>query len=298
MRVRQPSITAENNAAVRAFESMRPAPERICVDPFARFFLSDELSHADNPLEALDQVMSRWNLAVPGVCDAILVRTRFIDEQLLAAVGKGLQQLVILGAGYDTRALRFGRLMARISIFELDHPATQKEKRRRLDTYGLSLPDQLRLIPCRFDKDDVAAKLLDNGYNRRRKSFFIWEGVTYYLSPTAIDRTLAFISDHSPPGSAVVFDYFPPSVADGTCRLQEALVLQQALQQMGEEITFGIDPETIVDFLSTRGMDLTQHVTSEDARNTYLQNIDRPARVSKIFYFAYATVKRKNHVTD
>lgn len=297
MRARQPSITAENNAAVRAFESMRPAPERICFDPFARLFLSDDLINADDPMEALFQIMSRWNLAVPGVCDAILVRTRFIDEQLLAAVGKGLQQLVILGAGYDTRALRFDRLMAHIPVFELDHPATQQEKLRRLDTYGLSLPDLLRLIPCRFDKDDAAAKLLANGYKSGQKTFFIWEGVTYYLAPSAIDRTLAFISHNAPPGSAVVFDYFPPSVADGTCRLQEALVLRQALQQMGEEISFGIDPETIADFLSARGMALTQHVTSEDARNTYLQNVDRPTRVSEMFYFAHATVIRKNDVT-
>ena len=82
MRATQPSITAENNAAVRAFESMRPAAGRICFDPFARFFISDELTHADNPTEELGRMVSRWNLTVPGVCDAILARTRFIDERL------------------------------------------------------------------------------------------------------------------------------------------------------------------------------------------------------------------------
>ena len=295
MRAKQASITAENNAAVRAFEAMRPAAERICCDPFARFFLPEEISGAENQADALEQVISRWNLVVPGVCDAILARTRFIDDHLQAAIDGGLQQLEIFGAGYDSRALRFGRLMDRVSIFELDHPTTQQTKLQRMAAAGLSAPKRTIFIPCRFDKDDFTAKLQTNGYDSRQKTFFIWEGVTYYLSAGEVDHTLHFISRHSPAGSGVVFDYFPPSVADGTCRLEEAMVLRHALQQMGEEITFGIDPGAVGAFLAERGLTLQKKVTHQDLYTTGLKPIDRPVTVSAMFHFVYATVHRATH---
>ena len=291
MRDEQASITAENNAAVRAFESLRPAGHRICYDPFARYFLPDALSRDTDSASLLEERMTRWNLVVPGVCDAILARNRFIDELLQQALDKGLPQLVILGAGYDTRALRFDRLKGATAVFELDHPATQKVKRQRLAQNRLRLPDRMTFIPCRFDKEDFTAKLLAGGYDPGRISFFIWEGVSYYLTPADVDRTLTFIGHHSPPGSALVFDYFPPSVADGSCRLEEAMVLRKALMQMGEEITFGIDPESIEDFLSGRGLVLEKNFTNKDVHNAYLKQIDRPASVSAMFYFAHATVK-------
>jgi methyltransferase (TIGR00027 family) len=293
MRAKQPSITAENNAAVRAFESMRPAADRICYDPFARYFLADDLVRAEEPVRLLNEMMSRWNLVVPGVCEAILARTRFVDDLLQAAIEEGLPQLVILGAGYDTRALRFDRLKNETAVFELDHPATQQVKQRRLKQNRLRLPYRMRFIPCRFDKEDFTAKLLGGGYDPDRITFFIWEGVTYYLSPADVERTVGFMAKCSRAGSAVVFDYFPPSVIDGACRLQEAVALRQALKLMGEEIKFGIEPETMEDFLSTRGLVLRKNVTSEDAHRSYLKGIDRPAKVSAMFYFAHATVKSK-----
>jgi methyltransferase (TIGR00027 family) len=290
MRAEQPSITAENNAAVRAFESMRPAADRICYDPFARYFLANDLSRARDTVHMLSEMMSRWNLVVPGVCEAILARTRFIDDLLQAAIEEGLQQLVILGAGYDTRALRFDRLKKDTAVFELDHPATQQVKQQRLKQHRLRLPDRMAFIPCRFDREDFTAKLLGGGYDPDRITFFIWEGVSYYLSPADVDRTLAFIAKCSPAGSAVVFDYFPPSVIDGTCRFEEAVVLRQALKLMGEEIKFGIEPGTIGDFLSARGLVLAKNLTSEDSHRRYRKGIDGPANVSAMFYFAHATV--------
>ncbi len=290
MRATQPSITAENNAAVRAFETMRPAGRRICYDPFARYFLSEALCRADNQTEQLDEMITRWNQLVPGVCDAILARTRFVDECLQEAIEAGLQQLVILGAGYDTRALRFDRLKQRVAIFELDHPATQQVKLQRLKKNRLPLPDRMAFIACRFDKEDFTEKLLTGGYDPGKTTFFIWEGVTYYLSPPDVDRTVSFIANHSADGSALVFDYFPPSVADGTCCLAEAIMLRQALKQMGEEIFFGIAPDAINDFLRLRGLVLKTNFTTEDIRNTYLTQIDRQAIVSEMFYFVHAAV--------
>ncbi|KPJ76370.1 MAG: hypothetical protein AMJ54_11970 [Deltaproteobacteria bacterium SG8_13] len=290
MRTEQPSITAENNAAVRAFESLRPAGQRIFHDPYARCFLPDEFTRTGDTAFLLEERISRWNRLVPGVCDAILARGRFIDDRLLRSIDEGLQQLVILGAGYDTRAFRFTQLNEGVPIYELDDPATQQMKLQRLKKYRLPVPDRLTFIPCRFDCEDFIARLLESGYDPGRITFFIWEGVSYYLSPADVDRIMAFISNHSPAGSAVVFDYFPPSVFDGTSRLDEAVVLRQALKQMGEEITFGIDPDTIEDFLSARGLGLRKHLSSEDLHHMYLKRVNRETTVSKMFYFAQASV--------
>ena len=290
MKAAQPSITAQNNAAVRAFEAMRPAAQRICHDPFARYFMSEELCRAADPKQALSRMICRWNLLVPGVCDAILARTRFVDEHLLEALDNGLQQLVILGAGYDTRTLRFEQLQTDTAVFELDHPATQQVKLQRLRKHRLPVSDRVTFLPCRFDQQDFTAALLDGGYDPSRTTFFIWEGVSYYLLPADVDRILAFIVNLAPDGSAVVFDYFPPSVADGSCTLEEAANLRQALRQMGEKITFGIDPEAIEDFLSARGLVLKKNFSRKDIRDTYLKKIDRPASVSAMFHFAVAAM--------
>ncbi len=294
MRATQPSITAENNAAVRAYESLRPSGHRICEDPFARYFLSDELSRASDPAPLLEQMMTRWNQLVPGVCDAILVRTRFIDECLQEAIDRGLQQLVILGAGYDTRALRFDLSRGNTAVFELDHPATQEAKQQRLKKHRLQLPDDMTFIPCQFEREDFTEKLLAGGYNPSRTTFFIWEGVTYYLATADVERTLSFIARQSPAGSAVVFDYFPPSVVNGTSLLDEAKNLRQALQQMGEEILFGIEPDDIEDFLAERGLALQNHYSSEDIRHRFLKHLGRPAIQSAMFYFVVATVCSEN----
>ena len=232
MKETQPSITAENNAAVRASEWLRPARMRICHDRFARFFLPEDIYRTADSARRLGGLISRWNKSVPGVCDAILVRTRFIDERLQAAIDRGLRQLVVLGAGYDSRALRFDQLKRGGMIFELDHPATQKIKRRRIEENHLPLSDHLIFIPCRFDTEDFASKLLTSGYDAALPTFFVWEGMTYYLTRRQVDRILSFIARRSPTGSELVFDYLPPSVVDGTNRLTEARVLRQALQQM------------------------------------------------------------------
>jgi methyltransferase (TIGR00027 family) len=107
MQENQSSITAENNAAVRAFEAMRPPHEKICNDTYAHLFLSDRFADSHNISDCLSRTLTNWEIAVPGVCGSVIARTRFIDDCLANAIEYRIEQLVILGAGYDTRALRF-----------------------------------------------------------------------------------------------------------------------------------------------------------------------------------------------
>ena len=293
MRDNQPSITAENNAALRALESMRPAGERICYDPYAHYFVSDEIRQSDDMQKALIDRTAAWEMLFPGVCAAIIARTRFIDDCLERAIEEGIQQLVILGAGYDTRALRFEKLTENITVFEVDHPATQQIKRKRFPGILQDIGLQPVYVPVIFGKDDLGQLLFLHGYDRTLKSFFIWEGITYYIPAEAVDNTLLFISENAPIDSSVVFDYFPTSVVNGSTRLEEARGLSAALKQLGEEFVFGIDPGNMADFLLERGLEVIQNMASEECRQIYFKGSNRHRKVSDMFIFAQAKVSRK-----
>lgn len=293
MRVDRASLTAENNAAVRAFESMYSADARICHDPYARYFVSDSLRNATDLHSALAQRISDWENRFPGICSAIAVRTRFIDDCLETAFAEGLQQLVILGAGYDTRAFRFDRLKKSVAVFELDHPATQKIKRERCRAIRAAFAERIVFVPIRLGEEDLGRILFDHGYRSARKSFFIWEGMSYYLPAAVVDDTLTFISRYAAKGSSVAFDYVSPAVAGGTSRLPEATALGTALKQLGEPLVFGIEPGNIDAFLGDRGFALVQDLTAADCRRRYLAGANRQRQVSEMFRFAQARVSEK-----
>ena len=269
---------------------MRTEKDRICSDTYAVFFLPDRLMNAANRDQQIRHAVEVWNTRFPGIVNSILARTRFIDDCLITAIGDGIRQLVILGAGYDTRVLRFGALWDSVTVFELDHPDTQRIKLQRIQMHiGANLP-HVRYIPIDFSKDGLSETLFAHGYDLQLKTFFIWEGVTYYIPDMVVDGTLTFIRRYAGRGSSVVFDYFPSSVADGTTDLAEARALRDGLQTIGEAIVFGIAPDCITDFLSQRGFNVTAHLTSTDYHARYFLGANRSRRVSDIFIFVQAQV--------
>src|SRR5262245_53131178 len=146
MRAGQPSRTAEQNALFRALESARPERRRICDDPLARHFLTWPLTLVAGPtvVPGVERIISsvidrRW----PGVRSSVVARTRWIDDAIGAAVEGPVEQMVILGAGFDSRAYRMARLGA-IDVFEVDHPDTQAAKQRVLKRLFPALPRHVR----------------------------------------------------------------------------------------------------------------------------------------------------------
>ncbi len=288
------SRTAENNAFARAWESMKPEGKRVCFDPFARGFLGKELRETFENESSREKLMAVWEAFVPGVCGSVLARTRFIDDYLERLLGEGLEQLVVLGAGYDSRACQLASLEEDVRVFELDHPATQAMKRKRLaNLSGVSLP-RVVFIPIRFEKETFSRKLFENGYDGTRKTLFIWEGVSYYLTADAVDDTLKSVTDHSGEGSSIIFDFFPPSVAAGESGWVEAENLRSGLKEIGEEITFGVEPESAEIFLTRRGFTDVNILTSDGYAKAYYANVDPNRAVSEMFVFAHAAVNRGN----
>src|SRR5262249_26249145 len=145
------------------------------LGPDERALLGDHpILHAfEQPFEEACQ-----NLEVMNAVRLMMVRTRFIDERLEAAVRDGTRQLVILGAGFDSRAYRLGDFLRETRVFEVDRPATQERKIARVHEAVGTPPQNLQYVAVDFRHDDLGAKLTEAGYLPDQKTFFIWEGVT------------------------------------------------------------------------------------------------------------------------
>jgi methyltransferase (TIGR00027 family) len=290
MRSPEPSQTAERVALTRAIEALLPENRRICWDPHAKFFLKDRLARVYRVwfLRKLFCMLSERHF--PGVMASVLLRTRFIDEFLVEAVSSGARQVVNLGAGYDTRPLRFQSILKEVPVFELDHPATQQRKAAILKSLADTFPANLHLVPIVFERDKLKDRLISAGYRAGLRTAFIWEGVTYYIAPAAVEQTLKFVSGFSGSGGSIVLDFFPPSVTDGTSIVREARSMRARFRKFGEAFRFGMSPDEMPGFLSGRGFREISVFPIHELKDRYVRQRGRRRRVSEVFYLAQAGV--------
>ena len=286
-----PSRTAEHNAFVRACESAKKPQDRVCFDPYAKHFIPRRLSYIYAVPFFRRRLLSQWELFFPGVVNAILARTRFIDDQLRLFIDEGMEQLVVFGAGFDTRPWRFGVIAKGIPVFEIDHPDTQNPKNKILENIFRAIPGNFHSVPIDFENSSIQEKLLEKGYDLASKTFFVWEGVTYYLTTATVNDVLSFVGTRSGTGSRLSFDYFPPSVADGSCELPGAKTLAACLERFGERIVSGIAPEKLNSLMGKHGLVLEGNFARENYRRTYFKGPGRERPVSGLFHFAIARVE-------
>jgi methyltransferase (TIGR00027 family) len=261
MTQKQSSTTAEGMALVRAIEAQRPEGVRICYDPIARS-LVNPISVFLSKLVIDSGIYER--IGPPGTIAFITARERYIDDFLKACLSEGLDQVVILGAGFDTRAYRSPGI-EKARVFEIDHPATQAVKLKRLKKVIDPLPDYVTFVPVDFNTQTLGERLLASGYNERGKTLFIWQGVTMYLTPEGVDSTLAFIANHSGLGSAVIFDYFYSE----TLRDMKMKTARRITRVIGERLIFGIDEGQIEPFLAQRGFRDVRNADAEELKRLY-----------------------------
>jgi methyltransferase (TIGR00027 family) len=283
MKAKQSSTTAQGIAAIRAIESSKPPEQRICYDPLARRLVNP----AFYVLARLFAGYGDWR--APGVSGFLVARARYIDDTLQTCLDHGLEQLVILGAGLDSRACRFEQLKAGVSVFEVDHPASQQEKRGRLRQIFGELPRHVAFVPIDFNEEGLE-KLFEYSYDRGRKTLFIWEGVTYYLTAEAVDRTLVFVSGNSGRGSSIVFDYVAASALTAPHKRGEIARMRRYGRLTGEPLTFGIETGAVEEFLRRRGYNQIEVVTGEDLRARYFVGVNQDRPVAPIYAIARAAV--------
>jgi methyltransferase (TIGR00027 family) len=174
-------------------------------------------------------------------------RSRIAEDALLRAVESGVRQIVILGAGLDTFALRNPHGARQIGIYEVDHPVTQAWKHQRLAEAQIALPPWLTFVPDDFERDDVGERLVAAGFQQNPPTFFTWLGVVPYLTQDAIGRTLDYM--WSIQNSEVVFDYMEPPEAfsEELRQLEEERVEQ--LKKIGERSVNRFEPAGIAAIL-------------------------------------------------
>ncbi|HSN15353.1 MAG TPA: class I SAM-dependent methyltransferase [Anaeromyxobacteraceae bacterium] len=284
------SESAKGVAAHRAMEAEEPAELRILDDGIARAMLGDRWTVIG--VSRLPHRVALWisERFAPGLHDYLVARARFIDDLLIRAMEGGVTQLVILGAGFDSRPYRIPGLADRARVFELDRPASQREKLEALSRALGEVPGHVTFIPVDLGADAFAERLLAAGYDAARATMFVLEGLTMYLRPGAVDEALASIRSLAGAGSSVVFDYTYPEVLAGTHAHRTARNLKRRMDRNGEPFAFAIARGGAGRFLAPRGFELLQDVDHEGLDRAYFAGRRRGA--CPIFSVAHAAVSR------
>ena len=294
MREGHASRTAEQNALFRALESARPESERICDDPLARHFLTWPLSLAMRGAAipggarfVSSYIDRRW----PGVRSSVVARTRLIDDVISTAQDKDIEQLVILGAGFDSRAYRISRLRG-VEVFEVDHPDTQAAKQGVLTRLLGVLPNHVRFVAVDFKRDDLTSSMSRAGYRESARTFILWEGVTNYLTEDAVDSTLRWCARASA-GSILLFTYVHRDILTRPAAFAGTRNLFASLEKAGERFTFGMEPSRVPQYVAERGFSLELDIGAADYRERYYGAEARTIRGHEFYRVALARVDRR-----
>jgi methyltransferase (TIGR00027 family) len=284
------SRTAEFMALFRALESARPPGERLFHDPLAREFLSPAL----RPLPALARLRpaaaaiaavidSRW----PGARASGIARTRVIDDHLRRALADGIGQAVLIGAGFDARALRVDGIES-ADVFEVDLPATQARKRAALVARLGAVPGNVSFVELDLDRASLDESLRAAGLRPTEPAFFIWEGVTNYLTGDGVDATLRSIAVAGGPGSRLAFTYVDRRVLDDPAGFPGGAATMATVRAGGEPWTFGLDPAETGAYLAARGLRLVEDLGSVEYRALFMPPRGRHMRGYEFYRVALA----------
>jgi methyltransferase (TIGR00027 family) len=258
MKPAEPSRTALMIARQRAAHQLLDHGS-ILDDPFAMKILredeKDVLQFATgHPLASIGRLFTA-------------ARSRIAEDALSRAVETGVRQIVILGAGLDTFALRNPHGSRQVRIYEVDHPATQAWKRERLADAQIALLPWLILAPVDFEQDDLREKLVAAGFEQNSPAFFTWLGVVPYLTQDAIGRTLDSIA--SIPNSEVVFDYMEPPEAFSPELRQIEKQRTERLEKMGERSDTRFEPAGMAAMLRSHGFSAIEDIGFEEIASRF-----------------------------
>ncbi|MGH7337044.1 MAG: class I SAM-dependent methyltransferase, partial [Myxococcota bacterium] len=191
-----------------------------------------------------------------------------IDDAISSALARGLDQLVLLGAGFDARAHRLPGI-DRARVFEVDHPATQRMKRRVVG----AAPAHVTYVPVHLERDALPDALARAGFRMGLRTLLVWEGVTNYLDERTVDATLRFAARAAP---MLLFTYVDRAVIDGRVEFTGGPESIDYVQKLGEPFTFGFDPAKLGRYLCERGLELEHDLPLSDVARRYYPEAGPP----------------------
>jgi methyltransferase (TIGR00027 family) len=264
MRTDEASRTAQFMALFRASETAR-ARDGLVDDPLASALLPSGLGviarlYGFRPVAAVlnRYIDRRW----PGARTSGIARTWLIDDWIERSLD-GIRQVVLLGAGFDTRAWRL-RSLARVQVFEVDHPNTAALKRERLQAAGADIA-RVKFVAVDFEKDSFDRQLAATGFDRSRPAVVVWEGVSQYLNGEAACGVIRWAGKLAP-GSRFIFTYVHEGVLDGSVAFAGSEKVIALVNASGEPWRFGLIPEQLTAFLRERGLKLLADLGADEYR--------------------------------
>lgn len=281
MFARLPSITAASVALLRGVASLPGAPFDTANDRRLRVLtprvIDRALSVAGVFTARRPGLHQGLRLLSLGLLDQIALRTRAIDVALLAELESGTRQLVILGAGLDARAFRIPQLADTV-VFEVDHPATQPLKRARVRGHP-GTAHEVRWVSVDFERESLDAKLAEAGHDPEKRTAWIWEGVTPYLHPPAIENTLGVIANRSANGSLALVTYVLPSMVS----LPPLLLgpMHAAFGLLGEPLLGAMTTEQLAALAEPLGLSPEHDSGSEEWGRAHLRADPFPVRIEE-----------------
>jgi methyltransferase (TIGR00027 family) len=262
MKADRPSFTAAWVAACRGLAASLPEGARLADDPFG-------LRFGGPAAEAVARAAARFprlgaRLLASDLVLSMQLRTRVLDDELRRFVAAGGRQVLLLGAGFDCRAARFHRELGGVTVFEVDHPATQERKRRVLAEAGAESA-RVAYLAWDFEREpmtELPGRLGALGHDAARPTLTLWEGVTMYLFPEAIDATVAAVRALSAPRSPFVITYFDRLALERPTPRQR--LTRAVVSRVGEPFRFGWIPAELPGFLAARGFALISDRSNDE----------------------------------
>jgi methyltransferase (TIGR00027 family) len=264
------SRTAEYMALFRALETARPPQRRLFTDRLAHSFLRPSLRTAALAagLPVAHAAICRYiDRRWPGARTSAVARTRFIDDAVTQAVSDEIAQVVILGAGFDSRAYRLAGIGDAL-VFEVDHPNTSRQKRSRVEAMLGRVPPHVRFVPIDFNREDISAVMRATALDLGQKILFLWEGVTNYLDEAAVDAMLRYMAT-ARVGSRVIFTYIDRNVLCPDSAYRNAHSARDLVRDVGEPWRFGFDPAGLDTYLHMRNLQLELDLGAHEYRSRY-----------------------------
>ena len=288
MTTQNPSAqTAFGPILLSAIEHHEPPDRRLVDDDLAASFLPTGL----RLLAGLTRVgvlrrtlLAGMDRSGPGVWASILCRKRYIDERLSDPINE-FDTVVLLGAGGDTRAYRIAR-HSELPVFEVDQQINIDRKAAVVQRVLGAVPSSVHLVPVDFETEDLMSVLETHGYNASSRTFFIWEGVTQYLTPEAVHATLRQLS-RAATGSRLIFTYIRQDFIDGT-QLYGADATYRQFRQRSQLWKSGLVPEEVGELVAEYGWRLVEQAGPSYFRDTYIRPTGRELSASPIEWTALA----------
>ena len=279
------SNTALGAATCRLIEQYQPEATRLFDDPVVQGMLSQPVPFLMRLAAMRNFTVQQTDGVLAGLYGEQICRTCYIDDAVVAALSQGINQLVILGAGYDTRAYRLLHL-GDAAIFEVDLPKVQDDKKQKIQKFLGRLPEHMTYLPIDFDAQRLGDVFAGTAFDHSRPAVFVWEAVTQYISEEAVRQTLDF-AGKSAPGSLLAFTYVLKSVIERRSNIPGANKLMDFAAR-GAPFIFGLEPNGVPAFLAPFGLVVTADVGNASYQETYLKPIQRAMDVSEVERVAQA----------